>query len=56
MEEIKGFYDVEFISGIKRSINVIANILDAVGHPIYLKCESGRVYNWTNILSIKKRS
>lgn len=39
-----------------RIIDVANNIIDAHGHPIYLMDTDGRLYNWQNIISIRKVS
>lgn len=52
--KFEGPFDVEFMHGEIKTIDVAANIVDAHGHPIYLQSDTGRLYNWMNILSLKK--
>ncbi len=54
MDEINGYCEVEFINGENREVNVKRNIVDGYGHFLHLEAVDGRLYNWTNIVSIRK--
>jgi hypothetical protein len=51
---ITGAWNVEFTNGKNVVVNVARNILDPYGHPVYLEAKSGTLYNWQNIISIKR--
>lgn len=52
---MKGLFTVEFLNGLIRIIDVKRVIVDTYAHPIHLECESGRLYNYRNIISIRKK-
>ncbi len=56
MDEIKGVFDVEFTTGETRNIDIKVNITNPNAIPLYLIDSDGRLYNWGNIVSIRKAS
>lgn len=55
MEEIEGYHIVKFTNGDVQAINVKQNIITSQAHPIYLIDVHGEIFNWQNIISVKKR-
>lgn len=53
-EEISGLYTVGFVGGRVKNVNVEKSIATPTGIPVFLKDVDGRLYNWQNILFIKK--
>ncbi len=54
MDEINGYYEVEFTNGETRDIKVKRNVVDSRGAILHLEGVDGTLYNWTNIFSIRK--
>ncbi len=54
MDEINGYYEVEFINGETREVKVERNIVDGRGAILHLEGVDGTIYNWNNIVSIRK--
>ncbi len=54
MDEIKGVFDIELTTGEIRSVEIEVNIITSQSIPIYLIDTDGRLYNWGNIVSIRK--
>ncbi len=55
-EDIKGIHDVQFINGDLRIIDIKRNIVDIHGFPLYLEDTDRKLFNWQNIISIRKKS
>ncbi len=54
MDELKGVFEVEFTTGEKRNVEIVVNITNPHAVPLYLIDSDGRLYNWGNIISIRK--
>ncbi len=54
-EDIIGVHDVQFINGDLRIIDIKRNIVDTHGFPIYLEDTDRNLFNWQNIISIRKK-
>jgi len=53
-EEHLGMHEVEFRDGGIRRIRVKQHVIDGNGHPIYIEDVTGRLFNYQNIVSIRK--
>lgn len=51
---IKGLYDVRFVNEKNERINVKENWINSQGIPLYIVDQTGVIYNWMTIISIKK--
>jgi hypothetical protein len=51
----EGLYEVEFTNGETREIDVMKQIVDREAHPLWLVCATGKIYNWMNIISVRKK-
>lgn len=54
MDDIQGLYEVEFTTGTTEMIDILQNVVGSDGKPIYLICCTGKIFNWMNIISIRK--
>lgn len=54
MEQFVGLHEVEFANGETKRIDVRDNIVDSKAHPIFLVAHNGTLYNWMNIISIRR--
>jgi hypothetical protein len=52
--DFQGLYEVEFTNGETRLVDV-QQIPDSYGHPVWLICTTGKIYNWMNIISVRKK-
>ena len=48
-------YEVEFTNGETREVDVLQNVVDPYARPIWLICCTGKIYNWMNIISVRKK-
>lgn len=53
-EKIQGLYTVWLVDGKQLSVEVVAHVVNPQGIPLYLVDTNDFVYNWMNILYIKK--
>lgn len=54
--DFMGDHYVEFMDGSHRQLSLIGAIYDPSNRPIYLKDVEGFVYNFNNVISVKRRS
>lgn len=52
--DITGLFEVLFIDGETRVLDVRYTFRDAIGEPMYFVVEDGTVYIWERVISIKK--
>ena len=55
-DNFTGPHIVEFTNNRELQINIKHNIKNHLAHPLYLEGMSGKLYNWQNIISIRKVS
>ncbi len=51
----KGKYTVDFVNGESEVINVERLVVDTNGVPIFLEGTNKWIYNWGNIIAIRKK-
>lgn len=52
--DFEGNHVVYFTNGKVIVVDVEANIMNGDAQPLYLKSVTGELYNWQNIISVKK--
>lgn len=54
MDLFEGPHELEFTNGETRLVDILHNILGVDARPIYLFASDGKIYNWMNIISLRK--
>jgi hypothetical protein len=51
----EGPHEIEFTNGETREVDILHNVVNPQAMPIYLFGADGKIYNWMNIISLRKR-
>lgn len=54
-KNLKGAVTILFIGGHLVDVIILDYVQDVRGYPMILEADNGEMYNWTNVISIKKR-
>lgn len=53
--DFDGYYELHFVSDQVAMVTLVGATRDSYGHPIYLYDDTGRIYNFGTIISLKKQ-